>query len=248
MKILVCISHVPDTTAKIQFTADASALDANGVQFVITPYEEFGLTRALQLNEQLGGTVTAVTVGDASVEPTLRKALAIGAQDAVRVDALATDPIQVARELSAVALAGAYDLIICGQESIDYNGGIVPAALAEILGWPVVSPCIGFDPAGGRAKATREIDGGKEILDLALPAVLGAKKGLVEESELRIPNMRGIMSARTKPLVVTAPQGANPGSAAVSFTKPAGKSAVQMIDAQDLDTLVQKLHEEAKVI
>jgi electron transfer flavoprotein beta subunit len=189
-----------------------------------------------------------VTVGDASVEPTLRKALAIGAHDAVRVDALALDPIQVARELSAVALAGAYDLIICGQESIDYNGGIVPAALAEILGWPVVSPCIGIDPAGGRAKATREIDGGKEILDLALPAVLGAKKGLVEESELRIPNMRGIMSARTKPLVVTAPQGANPGSAAVSFTKPAGKSAVQMIDAQDLDTLVQKLHEEAKVI
>lgn len=173
MKILVCISHVPDTTAKIQFTSDARALDSNGVQFVINPYDEFGLTRALQLNEQLGGTVTAVTVGDASVEPTLRKALAIGAHDAVRVDTLPTDPLQVARELAAVVSEGAYDLVICGQESIDYNGGIVPSALAEILGWPVVTPCIGFDPAGGRAKASREIDGGKEVLDIALPAVLG---------------------------------------------------------------------------
>ena len=170
MKILVCISHVPDTTAKIQFTSDARALDANGVQFVINPYDEFGLTRALQLNEQLGGTVTAVTVGDASVEPTLRKALAIGAHDAVRVDALPSDPLQVARELASVVSEGAYELVICGQESIDYNGGIVPSALAEILGWPVVTPCIGFDPAGGRAKASREIDGGKEVLDIALPA------------------------------------------------------------------------------
>ncbi len=248
MKILVCISHVPDTTAKIQFTSDARALDANGVQFVINPYDEFGLTRALQLNEQLGGTVTAVTVGDASVEPTLRKALAIGAHDAVRVDALPSDPLQVARELASVVSEGAYELVICGQESIDYNGGIVPSALAEILGWPVVTPCIGFDPADGRAKASREIDGGKEVLDIALPAVLGAKKGLVEESELRIPNMRGIMAARTKPLVVKAPTGATAGSAPVSFSKPAGKSAVQMIDAHNLDALVKKLHEEAKVI
>ena len=175
-------------------------------------------------------------------------ALAIGAHDAVRVDAQPTDPIQVARELAAVASAGGYDLVVCGQESIDYNGGIVPSALAELLGWPVVTPCIGFTPEGGKAKASREIDGGKEVLDLALPAVLGAKKGLVEESELRIPNMRGIMSARTKPLTVAAAAGAAAGSAPVTFTKPAGKSAVQMIDAQDLETLVKKLHEEAKVI
>jgi len=248
MKILICISHVPDTTAKIQFTSDATSLDPNGVQFVINPYDEFGLTRALQLNEQLGGTVTAVTVGGAEVEPTLRKALAIGAHDAVRVDAQPTDPLQVARELAAVAGEGGYDLIICGQESIDYNGGIVPSALAELLGWPVVTPCIGFEPNGSRAKASREIDGGKEILEISLPAVLGAKKGLVEESELRIPNMRGIMAARTKPFTVEAAAGAAAGSAPVSFAKPAGKSAVQIIDAQNLDLLVQKLHEEAKVI
>ena len=248
MKILICISHVPDTTAKIQFTSDATSLDPNGVQFVINPYDEFGLTRALQLNEQLGGTVTAVTVGGAEVEPTLRKALAIGAHDAVRVDAQPTDPLQVARELAAVAGEGGYDLIICGQESIDYNGGIVPSALAELLGWPVVTPCIGFEPNGSRAKASREIDGGKEILEISLPAVLGAKKGLVEESELRIPNMRGIMAARTKPLQVVPAGTVSNVASTVKFELPPAKGSVKMIPADEAGKLIELLHTEAKII
>ena len=248
MKILVCISHVPDTTAKIQFTANGAALDPAGVQFVINPYDEFGLTKALQLKETHGGSVTVVTYGDASVEATLRKALAIGADDAVRLDGVPTDALQVASELAAHIQGAGYDLIICGQESIDYNGGIVPGALAALLDLPFVNACIGLNLSGSSANLLREIDGGKEEVSASLPLVVGGKKGLVEESELRIPNMRGIMTARTKPLAVTALTGAAAATAAVSFAKPAPKAAVQLIDPSNLDELVRRLHEEAKVI
>jgi len=248
MKILVCISHVPDTTAKIQFTANGAAMDPAGVQFVINPYDEFGLTKALQLKESQGGTVTVVTYGDASVEATLRKALAIGADDAVRLDGVPTDALQVASELATYADGQGYDLIICGQESIDYNGGIVPGALAAKLDVPFVNACIGLEISGSNATLLREMDGGKEELTATLPMVIGGKKGLVEESELRIPNMRGIMTARTKPLAVTALAGAAATTSALSFAKPAPKAAVQLIDASNLDELVRRLHEEAKVI
>ena len=248
MKILVCISHVPDTTAKIQFTAGGTALDPNGVQFVINPYDEFGLTKALQLKEKHGGSVTVITYGDATVEPTLRKALAIGADDAVRLDGVPTDSMQVASELAAYISGQGFDLIICGQESIDYNGGVVPGALAAKLRLPFVNACIGLDLEGSQAQALREMDGGKEALTATLPLVVGGKKGLVEESELRIPNMRGIMTARTKPLAVTHLTGATALTGAAAFTKPAPKAAVQLIDSSNLDELVRRLHEEAKVI
>ncbi|MDG1253560.1 MAG: electron transfer flavoprotein subunit beta/FixA family protein [Schleiferiaceae bacterium] len=248
MKILVCISHVPDTTAKINFTAGGAALDPNGVQFVINPYDEFGLTKALHLKEKHGGQVTVVTYGDASVEATLRKALAIGADDAVRIDGIPSDPMQVAGELAAYAKGQGFDLIICGQESIDYNGGIVPGALAAILDLPYVNACIGLEVNGRNAELLREIDGGKEQITTLLPVVIGGKKGLVEESELRIPNMRGIMTARSKPLAVTALSGSPALTSANSFTKPAAKAAVQLIDSSNLDELVRRLHEEAKVI
>ena len=248
MNILVCISHVPDTTAKIEFTPDGSALDTAGVQFVINPHDEFGLTKALQIKEASGGSITVATVGQASVEATIRKALAIGADNAVRIDAEPTDPMAVAEELAAYISGASFDLIITGTESIDYNGGIVPGALAAKLDLPFVNGCIGLSVDNGQIQATREIDGGKEQVSASLPAVVAGKKGLVKEEELRIPNMRGIMMARSKPLEVVAAQGAAARSQASAFAKPAAKAAVQIIDAGDMDHLVQKLHQDAKVI
>ena len=204
MKILVCISSVPDTTSKINFTADKSAFDTDGIQFIINPYDEFVLTKAIKLREQHGGTVTVAHVGPDNNEPTLRKALAIGADDAIRIDAEATDGFFVAKELATIAKD--FDLIMAGRESIDYNGGSVPAMIAEILDLGLINGCTGLEINGKvNVSGEREIEGGKESLSASLPIVIAGQKGLVEESDLLIPNMRGIMTARTKPLnVVTA--------------------------------------------
>jgi electron transfer flavoprotein beta subunit len=248
MKVLVCISHVPDTTAKINFTADNSAFDKNGVQFVINPYDEFGLTRAMWIKEKQGGSVTVINVGRAETEPTLRKALAIGADDAIRIDADPTDSFYVASQIAAVAKENNYDLIIAGRESIDYNGGMVPGMLAAMLDQPFVNACVGMEIEGSTAKMIREIDGGKEKLEANLPLVIGGQKGLVEEKDLRIPNMRGIMSARSKPLAVREAVDADHRTQVGSFSKPAPKSAVKMIDKDNVGELVRLLNEEAKVI
>ena len=248
MKILVCISHVPDTTSKIQFDHDGSSLDKNGLQFVINPYDEFGLTKSLQLKENHGGSVSVITFGDASVEPTLRKALAIGADEAHRIDGIPLDGTQTAEELSNFIVKNDFDLIICGQESIDYNGGVVPGALAAKLNLPFVNACIGLEIEGTVAKTIREIDGGKEIAKSNLPIVIAGKKGLVEENELRIPNMRGIMTARSKPLNVHERNKTEPISKSVSFSKPPEKSEVKIISPDNLEELVRLLNEESKVI
>lgn len=248
MKILVCISHVPDTTSKINFTNNDSEFDTNGVQFVINPNDEFGLTRAIWFQEQQGATVTVVNVGGADTEPTLRKALAIGANDAIRVNAQPTDGFAVAQQLVEVVKEGGYDLIICGKESLDYNGGMVPGMMAALLNYNFVNSCIDLKVDGNQATAVREIDGGKETVSCALPLIVGGQKGLVEEKDLRIPNMRGIMTARTKPLTVKEIAGANNTSQAVKFEKPAPKSAVKLISADNLDELINLLHTEAKVI
>lgn len=248
MKILVCISHVPDTTSKINFKDNNTAFDTAGVQFVINPYDEFSLTRAMWMKEKQGGTVTVATVGDASVEPTMRKALAIGADDAIRIDAQPTDGFYVASQLAHVAKEGGYDMILCGQESIDYNGGQVPGMIAALLDLPFVNACVGLEIDGGNATAIREIDGGKETLSSSLPLVIGGKKGLVEESDLRIPNMRGIMTARSKPLNVVPAVDANAQTTATEFAKPAPKAAVKLVDADNVAELVNLLHTEAKVI
>lgn len=239
---------MPDTTSKINFKDNNSAFDAAGVQFVINPYDEFGLTRAIQIKEQLGGHVTAVHVGDASTEPTLRKALAIGADDAIRVDAVPVDAFQVASELASVAKEGGYDLIIAGRESIDYNGGQVPGMLAEMLGLPFINACVGLELNGSSATLSREIDGGKEQLTAQLPLVLAGQKGLVEEKDLRIPNMRGIMTARTKPLAVKSPSAGAAMTKVAGYDKPAPKAAVKLIPADQVEELVNLLHNEAKVI
>lgn len=246
MKILVCISHVPDTTSKINFTDDNQKFDTNGVQFIINPNDEFGLTRAMWFKEKQGAEVTVINIGENSTEPTLRKALAIGADNAIRINATPTDGYYTAAQLAEVAKD--YDLVIAGKESIDYNGGMVPGMLAGLTGFNFVNSCIGLEIEGNAATATREIDGGKESLKTSLPLVVGGQKGLVEESDLKIPNVRGIMSARKKPLTVQEPVEITNLTKAVSFEKPAPKGAVKLIEADNLDALIDLLHNQAKVI
>jgi electron transfer flavoprotein beta subunit len=248
MKILVCISHVPDTTSKINFTDNDSQFDTNGVQFVINPNDEFGLTRAIWFQEQQGATVTVVSVGGPETEPTLRKALAIGANDAIRVNAIPTDSFFVAKQLAEVIKNVGFDLVIAGKESLDYNGGMVPGMIAGILGYNFVNSCTNLTVDGSDVTAAREIDGGKETLSTKLPVIIGGQKGLVEEKDLRIPNMRGIMTARTKVLTVMEPIDCAINTKAIQFEKPAPKSAVKLISAENLDELINLLHNEAKVI
>lgn len=246
MNLLVCISHVPDTTAKINFDAAGKALDATGVQFVINPYDEFSLTKALHLKEAHGGSITVLNVGGPETEPTLRKALAIGADQAIRINATPTDAITVAKELKNHISANTYDLILCGQESIDYNGQQVPAMLGALLNLPFVNACVDLTIDGSSANATGEIDGGHATYSGSLPLVVGGKKGLVEEKDLRIPNMRGIMTARSKPLQVLEASQSDTATQAIKFVKPAGKSSVKLVDS--VDELVHLLHNEAKAI
>jgi electron transfer flavoprotein beta subunit len=248
MKILVCISHVPDTTSKINFINGDSEFDTNGVQYVINPNDEFGLTRAIWFQEQQGATVTVVNVGGPDTEPTLRKALAIGANEAIRINANPTDGFFVAKQLAEVIKNGGYDVVIAGKESLDYNGGMVPGMIAGILGYNFLNSCTNITVDGANVTAVREIDGGKETVSTTLPVIIGGQKGLVEEKDLRIPNMRGIMTARTKALTILEPVDVAVNTKAVKFEKPAPKSAVKLVSADNLDELINLLHNEAKVI
>ncbi len=246
MKILVCISSVPDTTSKINFKENNTKFDANGVQFVINPHDEYSLTRAMWFKEKQGASLTVVSVGNASVEPTLRKALAIGADDAIRVDTEATDGFFVAQQLAEVVKNGSYDMVIAGRESIDYNGGMVPGILGTLLGFNFVNAVIGLEITDNVATITREIDGGKEIMEAELPLVVGSQKGIVQENDLRIPNMRGIMMARKKPLTVVEAISVEAKTEVLNFEKPAVKSACKIVES--VDELIDLLHNEAKVI
>ena len=248
MNIVVCISSVPDTTSKINFTENNTKFDSNGIQFVINPNDEFGLTKAMVLKEANGGTVKVITVGDVSAESVIRKALAIGADSAVRINKVATYSYTTAIEITNYLKENPTDLIIAGKESLDYNGGAVPAMIAEMLNLPFVNACNGLEVTGNDAKISREIDGGKETLSASLPLVIGGQKGLVEESALRIPNMRGIMQARSKPLEVIEPSDTENLTTSVSFEKPAEKGACKLVDADNVAELVSLLRNEAKVI
>lgn len=246
MKILVCVSNVPDTTTKISFSPDNTQFNSAGVQYIINPYDELALTKALELNEAAGGgTVTAIHVGLADAEPNLRKALAVGADDAVRIDVLPVDGFQVASEIAAYAKDKGFDLILCGRESIDYNSGIVPGMLAEFLDWPEANVITSISISGGTAKMERDIDGGRESLEMQLPFVASCQK---EITEPRIPNMRGIMMARTKPLQVLAPQGAQAPAKVASYALPPAKAGCKFLDVNEVEKLVELLHTEAKVI
>jgi electron transfer flavoprotein beta subunit len=243
MKILVCISHVPDTTTKIKFKDDA--LDKDGVTFIIGPYDDYALARAVELQASHGAHVTVLHVGPADTEPTIRKALAIGADDAIRVDAEPTDAYFVAQQIYAVAKDRGFDMILMGRESSDFNGGLVHGMVAEMLGWPSIAPCMKLDLDGGVATVAREIEGGKEYLEVAMPFVAGCQEPI---AEWKIPNMRGIMSARKKPLDVLAPVSVDGLTAYSQFTLPAPKGACKMVDPDKMDELVALLKNEAKVL
>lgn len=245
MKILVCISNVPDTTTKITFTNDNSTFNEAGVQFVLNPYDEIALSRAIELTENGNGTVTVINVGEASTEPTIRKALAIGATDAVRVNASPQDAYFVAKQIANYAKDKAYDLILTGRESIDYNGAMVAAMLGELLDIPSVSIIKKLDVDGDKATVEREIEGGKEIISIPFPFVAGTAEGV---AEWKIPNMRGIMSARTKPLTVVEAVEVSALSKTVKFESPAPRGTVKLVDAAEPEQLIELLHSEAKVI
>ena len=241
MNILVCISSVPDTTSKINFTDNNTKFDSNGIQFVINPYDEFGLTRAMILKESTAGKVTVITVGDTTVEPVMRKALAIGADDAVRINMVPTESYSVALEISNYIKQNNFDIIIAGRESIDYNGGAVPAMIAEMTNLPFVNACIGLEIEGENAKLVREIDGGKEMISCSLPMVVGGQKGLVLEGDLRIPNMRGIMNARSKDLLVIEPISVSSSLKYEKYTLPPEKDEIKYIDKENIETLINEL-------
>jgi electron transfer flavoprotein beta subunit len=245
MNILVCVSVVPDTTTKITFTEGNSKLNEEGVQFIINPYDELALTRALELTEQNGGEVTVIHVGLAKNDPSVRKALAIGAHKAVRVDLDPSDAFEVATHVANFAKDKNFDLILTGRESIDFNSGQVAGLLGEMLGLPHINVITNIDVDGNSASLTRDIDGGREVVSCELPLVASAQKDLVEP---RIPNMRGIMAARTKPLEVVSANKEEVSSLCANFELPKPKSAVKLISADQPEELIKLLKEEAKII
>jgi electron transfer flavoprotein beta subunit len=247
MKILVCISKTPDTTAKIAFTDNNTKFADAGVQFIVNPYDEwYALVRALELKEAgVASHVTLITVGGPDAEPIMRKALAIGGDDAIRINSESTDSFIIASQIAQAAKDGAYDLILTGKETIDYNGSSIGGMVAELLDQPYVSLATKLDVAGSNASLTREIEGGEEKLEAALPLVISCQKGMAEQ---RIPNMKGIMGARTKPLAVKDPVAVEALTNIVSFELPPAKSGVKLVSADTPEELIRLLHEEAKVI
>lgn len=247
MKALVCIGHVPDTTSKIRFTDDDTKFDTTDIQYIIGPYEELALTRLLDIKDSgVEMHITAVNVGPAETEATLRKALAMGADEAVRVNAEPSDAMFVAKQIAEVYKNGAFDIIVTGKESIDYNGGQVEGMIAEFAELPSVSGASLFELDGDKVKMEQEIEGGKQVLEASFPFVVSAGKGFAHEP--RIPNMRGIMTARRKTLNVVEPVDQNNMTELVKHYLPDAKPACKMVDPENVDELVRLLHEEAKVI
>jgi electron transfer flavoprotein beta subunit len=249
MKVLVCISNVPDTTTKIRFVNDNTAFDAAGVQWIINPWDELALTRALELKEAHAGaieSITVVNVGPNTTDPTIRKALAIGADKGIRVNAEPKDSYSVAFQLAQVIKNEAYDIILCGIESSDCNGTAVGGMLAEILDYPSVSAVSFIDIENGELKLKREIDGGQEVIAITTPFIGIVQKGIAKDA--RIPSMRGIMTAKTKPLQVVEPVAVDLLTEFVSFGYPQAKAACKKIDPENVKELINLLHNEAKVI
>ena len=246
MKILVCVSKTPDTTSKIAFTDGNTKFDENGVQWIINPYDEwYSLVRAIELKEKDPATIVhLVTVGGADTEPIIRKALALGGDEAIRINTDNSDSYYIAAQIAAIAKDG-YDLVFTGKETIDYNGSSIGGMIAEMMDAPYISLATRFELNGTTATVTREIEGGEEIAEVALPAVVSCQKGVAEQ---RIPNMRGIMAARTKPLKVVEPVAADALTAIVSFEMPPAKAGVKLVSPDNVAELVKLLHEEAKAI
>lgn len=246
MKLLVCVSKTPDTTAKISFTEDSKEFNKAGVQFIMNPYDEwYALVRALELKEKHGGSVTLINVGPAENDQVIRKGLAIGADSAIRVNTDPASSMDVASQIASYAKQEEFDIIFTGKETIDYNGGEIGGMIAEMLDLPFISFASKLEVEESTATATREIEGGSEVMEVPIPFVISAAKGMAEQ---RIPNMRGIMMAKSKPLTVVDPvSGENP-AVPVKFELPPPKSGVKLVDPEDMDELVRLLHEEAKAI
>lgn len=245
MKILVCISNVPDTTSKITFSNDNTTFNTTGVQFIVNPYDEIALSKAMALTEGGKGSITVINVGEATTEPTIRKALATGADNAVRINAFPRDSWFVAKQIAHFADGKNFDLILLGRESIDYNGTQVASLVGELLNIPSISIAKKIDVTENMAIVEREIEGGKEIINVSLPIVVGTAEGVAEP---RIPNMRGIMSARTKPLEVVEPIDVPLLVKVVQYEIPPSRGAVTLIDASSPEKLVELLHTQARVI
>jgi len=248
MKILVCISNVPDTTTKVKFVDEFKKLDVNGIQWIINPWDELALTRALELRDNASNgvqTVTVAHVGLASSDPTIRKALAIGADDAIRVNVDAGDAYTIAAQLAEAVRNENFDIILCGIESSDHNGSTVGGMLAEFLSYPSVTGVSSMDIENGQPVITREIDGGKEILSVTSPFVAVVQKGIAKEP--RIAAMRGIMTARTKPIKVVEPQSVESLTAVVNYEMPKPRAACKYVNAEDAGQLIALLQNEAKV-
>ncbi|MEZ4959070.1 MAG: electron transfer flavoprotein subunit beta/FixA family protein [Saprospiraceae bacterium] len=246
MKLLVCVSKTPDTTAKISFNSDGTEFNGAGVTYIMNPYDEwYALVRALELVEKNGGTVTLINVGDASNDQTIRKGLAIGATDAVRINADPKSALYIAKQIAEYAKNENFDIVFTGKESIDYNGSEVGAMVAEFLDLPFISYASKLDLNGNTATVERDIEGGVEILEVQTPFALSAAKGMAEQ---RIPNMMGIMKAKSKPFKVVEPVDFPDFATPVHYDLPNEKSGVKLIDPNDMDELVRLLHEEAKVI
>jgi len=245
MNILVCISNVPDTTTKVTFANNDTEFNTAGVQYILNPYDEIALSKAIELTEGGKGKVTVIHVGDVSTEPTIRKALATGADDAVRVNTSPIDGLFVAKQIAAYAKDKAFDMILTGRESIDYNNGQVAGFLGALLNIASVSVIKSLSIEGSTAVLEREIEGGKEVIGVNLPFIASCAEGVAEP---RIPNMRGIMSARTKPLQVIEPVAEISPIKTIRFETPSAKSAARIFSADEADKLIEALHSEAKVL
>lgn len=245
MKLLVCISKTPDTTSKIAFTEGNTKFDENGVQWIINPYDEwYALVKAIEMKEQDPAvTIHLVTVGEADAEPIIRKALALGGDEAIRINIQSNDSFVVASQIAAIAKEGAYDLILTGKETIDYNSACIGAMLSGLLDMPFVSLANHMVLNGNTATVKREIEGGEETCEVVLPAIVSCQKGMAEQ---RIPNMRGIMAARTKPLKVVDPIAVQATTSIKTYDLPAAKSGVKLVAADNVEELVRLLKEEAK--
>lgn len=246
MNILVCVSHVPDTTARIDFVEDGKKYNKAEIQFVINPFDELSLTRALEIKDKTNAKVTVVNVGLQETEPTIRKALAMGADDAIRVNIEPTDAYQVATQIAEVFKNGEFDVILTGKESSDYNGSQVGEMLSDILGIPSVTSASHLELEDGKGIVTREMADGYETFEVAFPFMASGQKGIAEEP--RIPSMRGIMMARSKKLEVVEPSAVEPLTELLVHELPEAKGKCKIIDAEHLEELVDLLHNEAKVI
>lgn len=246
MNLLVCVSKTPDTTARVSFSADGKTFNSDGVSFIMNPYDEwYALVRAVELVEANGGEITIINVGPASNDIVIRKALAIGGHQAVRIDTDPAEAFDVAQNIASYAKDKNFDIIFTGKETIDYNGSEIGAMLAELLEIPFISYATHLEKDGSKATVTREIEGGQEVVEVSGPFVVSAAKGLAEQ---RIPNMKGIMMARSKPLHVIPPVTTAPRVTTVTFDLPPAKTGVKLVDPENMDELVRLLHEEAKAI